>query len=151
MQHKYKSLIVSVFLFFMFFSLQNVHSQCKAFVRQNCVPKLHPYIHDGSYQAVMMSEGEEAEVFKTIFAGQKYRLFVCADKFLPTIEFIVSDARQNILFDNSKNNNVKHWDFRPAASQQIKVTIRVPKSSKQSDDEEIISECVGILFGLLEQ
>ena len=151
MQHKYKSLIVSTFLFFMLFALQNANSQCKTFVRQNCIPKLHPYIHDGSYQAVVMHEGEEAEVYKTIFAGQKYRLFVCADKFLSTIEFVVSDNRRNILFDNRKNNNAKHWDFKPEASQQIKITIKIPKSKKQSDDDEIIFECVGILFGLLEQ
>jgi len=113
---------------------------------------LHPFIHDGSYQAVMMNEGEEAEVYKTIFAGQRYRLYVCAAEiFSSGVEFVVSDVRRNILFDNRKNNNVAFWDFRPDASQQIKVTIRVPKSKKNPGGSEIIYGCVGILFGLLEQ
>ena len=148
MQHKHTSLIITLFLFFI--SFPNVNAQCKSFVKNSCIPKLHPYIHDGSYQAVIMTEGEEAEVYKTIFAGQKYRLYVCADNFLPNVEFVVSDIRRNILFDNRKNNNVKFWDFRPDASQQIKVTIRIPKTQKQSEASEIINGCVGILFGLLE-
>jgi len=99
-----------------------------------------------------MSEGEEAEVYKTIFAGQKYRLYVCADNSLPDVEIVVSDIRRNILFDNRKSNGVKYWDFKPNASQQVKVTIRVPKSQKKADgDEELIFGCVGMLFGLLEQ
>jgi len=149
MQQKYIYLIVSAFLLFIFIPF-NVNAQCRSFVKSNCVPQLHPYIHDGSFQAVMMNEGEEAEVYKTIFAGQKYRLYICADKSFSNVEFVVSDFRRNILFDNRKNNNVIFWDFKSDASQQIKVTIRIPKPKKQSDGAEIIYGCVGILFGLLE-
>ena len=145
------ALVIVTFSFLTMFSLSNVNAQCKVFVKNNCLPQLHPYIHDGSYQAVIMNEGEEAEIYKTIFAGQQYRLFVCVDNLLPNVEFIVSDIRSNILFDNRKNSNVKFWDFKANASQQIKVTIRVPKSQKSKAGEaEIIFGCVGMLFGLLE-
>jgi len=150
MQHKHIPFFFTVFLLFTLFSLPNINAQCKSIVKNSCVPKLHPYIHDGSFQAVIMTVGEEAEVYKTIFAGQKYRLYVCVDNFLPNVEFVVSDIRRNILFDNRKHNNVKTWDFKPDASQQIKVTIRIPKNTKQSEASEIISGCVGVLFGLLE-
>ena len=144
--------VIAAFSFLMLFSsTYDVHAQCKAFVKSSCVSQLQPYIHDGSYQAVMMSEGEEAEVYKTIFAGQQYRLLVCVDSSLPAVEFVVSDIRRNILFDNRKNNHVKQWEFKPDASQQIKVTIRIPKSQKQAGgDSEIAFGCVGMLFGLLE-
>lgn len=95
-----------------------------------------------------MSPGEEAEVYKTIFAGQQYRLLICVDNQLPGVEFVVSDIRRNILFDNRRNDNVRFWDFRPEASQQIKVTIRIPRIPGSS---EIIHGCVGMLFGLLDQ
>ncbi|MDR2039230.1 MAG: hypothetical protein LBQ60_15010, partial [Bacteroidales bacterium] len=112
---------------------------------------LAPYIHDGSYQAAIMSEGEEAEVYKTIFAGQQYRLYICADQSLPGVEFVVSDIHRNILFDNRKHKNVLMWDFRSESSQQIKVTIRIPKAKKKDDTEqELAFGCVGILFGLKE-
>jgi hypothetical protein len=124
----------------------NVQAQCKSFVKNNLL-QLESYIHDGSYQAVMMSEGEEAEVFKTIFAGQRYRLLVCIENNLPNVEIIVSDIRRNILFDSRKNDNAKIWDFKSDVSQQIKVTIRIPKSQKSG---EVSFGCAGILFGLLE-
>ena len=152
MQQKYISALASVaFIFVMAFSSQDVGAQCKSFVKVSCLPQIAPYIHDGNYQAVMMSEGEEAELYKTIFAGQQYRLFVCLDDVIPNVEFVVSDIRRNILFDNRKNGNVKVWDFKSDASQQIKVTIRVPKSTKQDTaGKEVIFGCVGVLFGMLE-
>jgi len=142
---------IVAFLWVMTFSSQVVHAQCKAFVKSTCLSQLEAYIHDGSYQAVIMSEGEEAEVYKTIFAGQRYRLLVCIDNTLPSVEFVVTDIRRNILFDNRKNGNVTIWDFKPDASQQIKVTIRIPKSQKQgASEKELVFGCVGVLFGLLE-
>ena len=152
MQQRHISVIATVlFLFLMTFSLQNVMAQCKSFVKTSCLPQLAPYLHDGSYQAVIISEGEEAEVYKAVFAGQQYRLFVCIDDVLPNVEFVVSDIRRNILFDNRKNGNVKIWDFKPEASQQIKITVRIPKPKKEgSFEKEIVFGCIGVLFGLLE-
>ena len=151
MRQKYISVLAIVALFVMAFSSLDARAQCKAFVK-NSLPQLTPYIHDGSYQAVMMSEGEEAEVYKTIFAGQQYRLFVCSADVLPNVEIVVSDIHRNILFDNRKNMNVKMWDFKSDASQQIKVTIRVTKPKEQSNSEnELAFGCIGVLFGLLDQ
>ena len=146
------ALALTAFLLVMVISSQNVLAQCKTFVKGTCIPQLTPYVHDGNYQAVIMGEGEEAEVYKTIFAGQAYRLLVCVDELLPNVEFVVSDIRRNILFDNRKNGNVKIWDFKPDGSQQIKISIRIPKSQKQgADNKEIIFGCVGVLFSMLEQ
>jgi len=143
---------LAVILLTMVFSSPNAVAQCKSFVKNSCAPQLKPYIHDGNYQAVMMSEGEEAEVYKTIFAGQQYRLLVCVDQALPDIEFVVTDIRRTILFDNRKNDHAKFWDFKAEASQQIKITIRIPKNKKQGGAEhELIFGCVGMLFGLMEK
>ena len=144
------ALAIVVILWVTAFSSPDAQAQCKSFVKSTCIAQLETYIHDGSYQAVIMSEGEEAEVYKTIFAGQRYRLLVCVDNSLPGVEFVVSDIRRNILFDNRKNGNVTIWDFKPDASQQIKVTIRIPKVPKQGSEKEIVFGCAGVLFGLLE-
>ncbi|MDR1865584.1 MAG: hypothetical protein LBR08_08435 [Bacteroidales bacterium] len=124
-------------------------AQCKVFVKGACIPVLNPYIHDGSYQAAIMSEGEEAEVYKTVFAGQQYRLYVCVDQVMPDVEFVVSDIHRNILFDSRKNGNVRQWDFRPDASQQIKVTVRIPVRKENNENPTI--GCVGVFFGLKEK
>jgi len=139
---------IVAFLWVLAFSSPNIHAQCKSFVKSSCLPQLTPYIHDGSYQAVIMSEGEDAEIFKTVFAGQQYRLIICTENALPNVEFVVSDNRRTILFDNRKNGNVKIWDFKSDVSQQIKIAIRIPKGT---NNNEIIFGCVGVLFGLLEQ
>ena len=153
MRHKYifGLTVVVLILFAPALSSFEVQAQCKAFVKTGCLPNLSLYIHDGSYQAVVMSEGEEAEIYKTIFAGQQYRLHVCSDDNLPDIEFVISDIQRNILFDNRKNNYTKQWDFKSTTSQQIKVTIRVPKTKKGAQEKELTFGCVGILFGLLER
>ena len=151
MRQKHIPALAIAFLLAMAFSSPDAQAQCKAFVKNRCLAQLEPFIHDGSYQAVVMSEGEEAEVYKTIFAGQRYRLLVCVDNSLPGVEFVVSDIRRNILFDNRKNGNVTTWDFKSDVSQQIKVTIRIPKSQQQGDfEKEIVFGCAGVLFGLLE-
>jgi hypothetical protein len=144
------ALAMIAFLLVSVFSMPDASAQCKSFVKNSCLPQLAPYIHDGSYQAVIMSEGEEAEVYKTIFGGQHYRLLVCLDDVLPHVEFVVTDIRRTILFDNRKNNNVKFWDFKADASQQIKITIRIPKSPKKNGAQELKFGCVGVLFGLLQ-
>ena len=151
MRQKHIFLAIAAFLLALGFSSPNAQAQCKSFVKSSCLPQLAPYIHDGNYQAAILSEGEEAEVYKTIFAGQRYRLLICLEKALPSVEFVVSDIRRTILFDSRKNNNATFWDFKADASQQIKITIRVPKTKKQgSGDQEFIFGCVGVLFGLLE-
>ncbi len=129
-----------------------VRAQCKSFVKSDCQPKLSPYIHDGNYNAIIMNEGEEAEIYKTIFAGQRYRMMICIDGSLPDAEFVVSDINRNILFDNRKENKTPQWDFKANTSQQIKITIRIPKSGSASKTEsELVFGCVGILFGLLDK
>ena len=143
-------LSIAVFLILMAFSSPNARAQCRSFVKSVCLPQLTPFIHDGNYQAVKMCEGEDAEIYKTIFAGQKYRLLVCVDNILPNVEFIVTDIYQTILFDNRKNGNVVFWDFESEASQQIKITISIPKSKKkESDDQKTVFGCVGVLFGFM--
>jgi len=153
MQSKHISVFaLAAFFLTIAFSSPDACAQCKSFVKNGCAPQLTPYIHDGNYQAVMMSEGEEAEVYKTIFAGQQYRLLVCVDQSLPNVEFVVTDIRRTVLFDNRKNDHAKFWDFKADASQQIKITIRIPKPKKQTGIEpKLNAGCVGLLFGLKEQ
>lgn len=142
------ALAIVVFLLVTAFLSPQAQAQCKSFVK-NCIVQLNPYLHDGNYQATIMGEGEEAELYKTIFAGQRYRLMVCIENNLPNVEFVVTDIRRTILFDSRKNDNAKMWDFKSDVSQQIKITIRIPKRQGKTE-KELEYGCVGILFGLLE-
>jgi hypothetical protein len=120
-------------------------AQCKGFAKKICKLELIPYIHDGNYHAAILTEGEEAELYKTFYAGQSYRLAVCGSDALMDIEFQVIDAFKNVLYDNTEHNNARVWDFEVESSQQLKIMVKVPMSDTQS--EYPASGCVAIMFG----
>lgn len=124
-------------------------SQCKSFAKKVCKLELNPYIHDGNFNAAILTEGEDAELYKTFYAGQNYRIYICGSDALPDIEFQVLDVSRNVLYDNRKNNYSRIWDFKLESSQQLIISLRVKNSEEESD--ELISGCVAIMFGIKEE
>jgi hypothetical protein len=120
-------------------------AQCKGFAKKICKLELANYIHDGNYHAAILTEGEEAELYKTFYAGQKYRLAVCGSGDLPAVEYQVVDAYKNVLFDNKQHNMAGTWDFSVESSQQMKIVVKVPVSANKSEYPN--SGCVAIMFG----
>ena len=53
------------------------NAQCKSFAKKVCKLELAPYIHDGNFNAAILTEGEDAELYKTFYAGQNYRIYIC--------------------------------------------------------------------------
>ncbi len=129
--------------------LQKTNAQCKTFAKNVCKPSLDPYIHDGNYNAAILTEGEEAELYKTFYSGQVYKIAICGSEALPDIEFKVIDGDNNVLFNNKDNDYAQTWDFKTEASQQLKLHIKVPASGKNQED--IKSGCVAIMFGFKDQ
>jgi hypothetical protein len=66
--------IISVLTLFIAFATQNVDAQCKAFAKNDALPKVSPYTHDGNYHAAVLVEGEEAELFKTFYSDRNTEL-----------------------------------------------------------------------------
>jgi hypothetical protein len=128
---------------------QPAKAQCKGFAKKLCKLELAPYIHDGNYHAAILTEGEEAELYKTFYTGQKYRIAICGAEALPQIEFQVVDAYKNVLFDNTEHDMTSVWDFSLESSQQLKVVVRVPVSVSQAEFPN--SGCVAIMFGFQEE
>ena len=121
--------------------------QCKAFARRICRLDLDRFTHDGNYHAAVLTQGEEAELYKTFYANQTYRISVCGSDELPEIEFMVMDNQRNVLYNNHSRNYSKFWDFRLNSSQQLMVLVKVPSAP---DGGEPLSGCVAILFGVSE-
>ncbi len=125
------------------------NAQCKGFAKKICKLELTPYIHDGNFHAAVLVEGEEAELYKTFYSDQEYRIAICGSDALPPIEFKVIDANKNVLYDNKKNNYAKTWDFKLESSQQLKIYVKVPSSGSSPD--AIQQGCVAIMFGFKEK
>lgn len=124
-------------------------SQCKSFAKKVCKLELAPYIHDGNFNAAILTEGEDAELYKTFYAGQNYRIYICGSDALPDIEFQVLDVSRNVLYDNRKNDYSRIWDFKLESSQQLIISLRV-KNNEDEQMDELISGCVAIMFGIKE-
>ena len=118
------------------------HAQCKAFAKKICKEELSPYTHDGNYHAAILTEGEEAELYKTFYSDQEYRISICGSDKLP--EFKIVDASKNVLYDNKSNNYSGTWDFKLESSQQLKIMVKIPA---EDASEEPTSGCVAIMFG----
>lgn len=124
----------------------NANAQCKGFAKKVCRLELTPYIHDGNYHAAILTEGEEAELYKTFYSDQEYRIAICGSGNLPEIEFQVIDANKNVLYTNKDKDYNKVWDFKLQSSQQLKIAVLVPPGGDSSEEPE--SGCVSIMFGL---
>ncbi len=143
--------IIPIILFFVLAVISSdAYSQCKSFAKKICKLELHPYIHDGNYNAAILTEGEDAELYKTFYADQQYRIAICGSEALPKIKWQILDLDRNVLFDNTKNNNATTWDFNLEASQQLIIFVKV-ESTSTSNDLEIRSGCVSIMFGILDE
>ncbi|MDA3882052.1 MAG: hypothetical protein PF481_02090 [Bacteroidales bacterium] len=137
--------IIGVVTTFIFLSTVS-YGQCRSFAKNECRPDLEPFVHDGIYNATELSEGESAELYKTFYSNQEYRIAICGDANLPTIKFQIMDADRNILFTNQDKDFARIWDFKLEASQQLIISIEV-----QTDDERISDTfargCVAVLIG----
>jgi hypothetical protein len=145
-----KKLFTLTPLFFLFMSISIVGvSQCKHFAKQVCKKDLAPYIHNGNYNAAILTEGETAEMYKTFYAKQNYRVYICGSSSMPRIHFQVLDVNRNVLYDNKNNGFKMVWDFIPEASQQLIISLKV--TGNDSVNSEPSSGCVAIMIGIKEQ
>lgn len=141
-----KRYLLSIIILVSFaFMSQSTNAQCKGFAKKICKLELIPYIHDGNYHAAILTEGEEAELYKTFYADQEYRIAICGSDALPDIEFKVIDANKNVLYSNKDHDYSRIWDFKLQSSQQLKITVKVP--SRGNTSGEVVSGCVAIMFG----
>ena len=143
---KYTIILVAALGLF-FLSPQSAKAQCKTFAKTTCKTELLPYVHDGIYNATVLSEGETVELYKTFYSGQDYRIIVCGGEELPPVEFQILDGDRNVLFDNKDADMTQVWDFKLGASQMLVVSIQVQTSEEMSD--EIKSGCVAVLVGFM--
>jgi hypothetical protein len=125
----------------------DANAQCKNFAKRVCRLELSPFIHDGNYNAAVLTEGEDAELFKTFYAGQEYRIAVCGSESLPNVEFMVMDVERRVLFTNASKDFIPYWDFKVEATQQLIILVKV-HDNPNSNPEMLASGCVAIMFGL---
>jgi len=121
------------------------YSQCKDFSVNTCKLALHPFIHDGMYNAHVLSTGESAELFKTFFAELNYRVLVCKSDKIQSIQMVVMDTKHNVLYTYNLDEKANTWDLVLQSSQQLIIGLNIKKQ------DQIESGCVSILIGFEEK
>nr|WP_321410061.1 hypothetical protein [uncultured Carboxylicivirga sp.] len=119
-------------------------AQCFSFAKNVGKAKLGEFVHDGNYNATILSEGEKAELFKTFFEGQKYRISISKIEQLPPIHFKLINSDGSVLFDNKDHDYSLSWDFEVKSTQMLIVEMQV----LEREAEDIVSGCVAVLFGV---
>jgi hypothetical protein len=142
---KMKKVYFIVVTLFSLFVANSAAAQCKSFAKSKCLPDLAPYIHNGQMNGANMMAGEKAELQMSFYAGQDYRLMVCAQPILGDVTFRLLDKNKKVVFNSKDHKNVSFWDFNVASTQQMILEIDVPESSAKHG--MIPSGCVNILVG----
>ncbi len=117
------------------------YSQCRAFAKQG-KSGLGEFVHDGAYNALMLSSGQNAQLHKTFYSGQKYRILIAAQNTIQQVKFEVLDLNGNVLYSNTNNNYSLVWDFSVENSQTFIISLTIPKNN-----QAVESGCVATVFG----
>jgi hypothetical protein len=120
-------------------------SQCNAFIKKKCMPKISPFTHNGQMNVSTLAAGQTTDVSLTFYAGQGYRILVCSEEILGDVTFKVMDMTKKVVFDSKDNNYPDFWDFKVKNTQQFIVHVEVPVSSSSSSIPP--SGCVSVLVG----
>lgn len=123
-------------------------AQCKVFAKKRCVPALGDYKFNESFNAAKLFPGEDAEVNLTFFSGQKYRVVVCNQDIIGTVNWQVLDATDRVLFESTVDEPKPSFDLKVLDTQQLKVRVTVPDMKTANGMEP--QGCVAVLVGFKE-
>ena len=121
----------------------NAFSQCREFTMNQVVPKLGDFLLTGKYHAMVLTEGEEILIYKTVNQGIQYRFVIGYDQNLPTPEFYIINENNKILFNNEKKKTT--FDYKFGKTERIKIIIKVPETDTPPPKPE---GCVSLIIGI---
>ena len=139
-----------IILFSLFF-ISNTNAQCRGFAKEYCKKLLGNYVATGESNTSELKPGEKHQFMATFYKGQHYRIAVCSDESLGNIQFTIRNAKRQLYFDNH-GEEIQNFDFRVSTTQQLIISLIVPKSSSNSSEndtkeKEEISGCVSAITG----
>ncbi|MCL2072885.1 MAG: hypothetical protein FWH18_03110 [Marinilabiliaceae bacterium] len=141
----FRYVAVLILFFFLTITLLKAYQHCISFAKGIAKPQLAPYIHDGNFTATFIEEGECADLHKTFFKGEKYRLVFAAVDALPkNVRIKILTEQTKVLFDNADHNYVYVWDFELESNEKLIVQVQIP----ETDSDVIKGGCIAVLFGI---
>ena len=125
----------------------NISAQCRSFNKENCKDLLGKYVPTGENNSVKLSPGDRYQFISTFYEGQSYRIATCADTSLGNIQFTIRNSKRHLYYDNN-GNDIRSFDFKVAATQQLIVSVIIPEKINQTSNSKKDNEgCVSALIG----
>ncbi len=146
MNIKYPKVLLIIIIYFAFF-YSNINAQCLSFVKTTGFSKLDTskYSPPSRLNAVILTEGDIAFIYKPFFAGKKYKIVIICNNDLPLPSFTVKNFQEKILFDSKESDNTDSWVYKPTKSQNLIISLKIPK---RSDGETPKTGCVAVVIGI---
>jgi len=122
----------------------SLSAQCRKFAKENCKESLQNYIPSGQSNTAELKPGERYQFMVTFYKGQHYRVVTCSDPKLGNLQFTIRNAKRQLYYDNEGNEN-RTFDFKVASTQQLVISLLIPKSAEANSDE--LMGCVSAIVG----
>ncbi|HXB40176.1 MAG TPA: hypothetical protein VNZ49_06510 [Bacteroidia bacterium] len=97
----------------------------------------------------LFAQGTTSKLRCVVYKGMDYRMTVCCDAALgDKINFKIFDGRtQELLFDNTKNDGTKQFEFQAGSTRQLVIEVTVPTGEvKEEKGKPVDAACVGLLI-----
>lgn len=130
-------------------------SVCGQFHRSKCVMEgskddQREFKYNAQSKSGLFAQGSTSKLRCVVYKGMDYRLTVCAetDVLGDNIQFKIFDAKTNEeLFDNTKEENVKQFEFSSSTTRQLIIEVTVPSGeTKSAKGKPADAACVGLLI-----
>ncbi len=136
-------------------SLLAQSSVCGQFHRSKCLMEgskddEREFKYNAQSKSGLFAMGSTSKLRCVVYKGMDYRLTVCAESDIlgDNIQFKIFDAKTNEeLFDNTKEENVKQFEFSSSSTRQLIIEVTVPSGeTKGAKGKPSDAACVGLLI-----
>ena len=150
------ALIITVVIANSFSSQLNAQaSVCGGFHRKHCKMEGtkdddREFMYNAQSKSGLFAQGSTSKLRCVVYKGMDYRLTVCAETDIlgSNIQFKITDAKtKEELFDNTKEENAKQFEFSSSTTRQLIIEVTVPSGeSKEQKGKPTDAACVGLLI-----
>ena len=141
---KLKALLYSTALVALVAIAPESYAQCD-FNTKHCNLDLGEFKSNGQFSFAALGPGETAELSLVFYRGLDYKVLVCGNKKLETLEFKIISSNEEILFDNRDHADIQDWDFTMTATQRLRLEVKVPGYAFDGDKTK--KGCVIVMIG----
>ncbi|MHB8261846.1 MAG: hypothetical protein ACYDCN_13575 [Bacteroidia bacterium] len=129
-------------------------SACGNFHREACYMEgtkkdKRAFMYNAQSKSGLFAQGSVSKMRCVVYKGMDYRMSVCCETILgDKVNFKIYDARTNeLLFDNTKNDNAQQFEFQASTTRQLIIEATVPAGEvKEEKGKAENAACVGLLI-----